>query len=1057
MKSQNVQHGEQAIRRYGWLLPILLSISLVAGIARAEEAPVAVPEVFETAGEASDQVNSQATPVDETSVGETSGDETRNQETADDEIPDEEASIDPTPDDQTLATEDDELVEDEPAEAFVDEAPLVEVKAVFPVTSSPEDPRQYRYLTLSNNLRVLLISDPTTEKSAAALDVNIGHNQNPWNRPGLAHFLEHMLFLGTAKYPQAGDYPAFIAQHGGRYNAYTAAEHTNYFFEVDSAHFQPALDRFGWFFIAPLFDARYVERERNAVDSEYRMRLKDDGRRTLDVYRELMNSNHPLSAFTVGNHETLADAEEETIRDELIRFYQRYYSASLMSLVILGKEPLDELQQMAMPIFGRIPSHSVSLPATYPAMFRSDFLPAKVDIKPRKELRQLTFLFPVPDVDVNYRKKPYEFIAHLLGHEGEGSLLSFLRQLGWAESLSAGVGLKSRHDGLFQITIDLTEKGWKARNQIPVVVFHVIKQLEARGLKEWRYQELQQMADINFRYQEKMPPMDTVRQLAPAMHVYTPEDTLVGDTIFKSYDEKLIRQSLGWLRADNVLLASIAPDAATARSSRYYQTPYIADSWIIEDAEVKPSMRKRLFFPEENVFIPSRLEVRSRPLLPSPENTASEEQVAAPQRVLSNQRAQVWFQQDQVFDVPRAHMYLRVKSPLVARDASGAAQAALFAALVEDQLNEFSWPARLAGLDYSLTAHARGFDLHIAGYSNRQGLLLNKVAESIRKAQFTQERFAIRKAALLREWKNRDHNSPYQVLLPKIAALQVSPLWNDDAMVKALENKTWEQFRQFSQVILRDASLEALFYGNLFRQEAIKLASLAEHQLLGVRTGRTQPSVKIVQLSPEGRPWLYRQPIQHNDNIALLYTQALDDTVYDAAHMQVLRQILQPAFFDQLRTEKQLGYVVSLVPLPLRTLEGSAFVVQSPTIGEAELVKEIDEFLSRQKSAIAANLGENREAISRRLREPSRSLAEQADRFWNAIVNGDYDFQRQASLAEAVDAVTEETLADYYQAAMLNSARRLWLTSDRMPVPEGFRMLEDEIDYRAEQTALTYP
>lgn len=1014
MKSQHVQYGEQAIHWYGWLAPILLSISLLVGDARAEEASVSAPEAIEL-------VNAN-------------------------EITAEEFTVEGEPLDGTL-------LEENPAA----EEPVIEVKAVFPVTSSPEDARQYRYLTLSNDLRVLLISDPTTEKSAAALDVHIGHNQNPWNRPGLAHFLEHMLFLGTAKYPKAGDYSAFIAQHGGRYNAYTAAEHTNYFFEIDNTHFAPALDRFGWFFIAPLFNARYVERERNAVDSEYRMRLNDDGRRTLDVYRELMNSNHPMSAFTVGNHETLADADDESIRDELKRFYHRYYSASVMSLVILGNESLDELQQMVMPIFGRIPTHTVSLPASYPAIFRHDTLPAKVDIKPQKELRQLTFLFPVPDIDVNYHKKPYEFIAHLLGHEGEGSLLSFLRQLGWAESLSAGVALKSRHDGVFQITIDLTEKGFKAKGQIPVVLFHVIRQLEARGLKEWRYQELQQMADINFRYQEKQPPMDTVRQLAPAMHVYRPEDTLLGDTVFKQYDEKLIRQSLAGLRPDNVLLAVIAPDASTARASRYYQTPYSADTWAIEDAEVKASMRKRLFFPESNVFIPARLDVRSRPLLPSPNKIASEDKIAVPQIVLSNQRAQVWFQQDQLFDVPRAHMYLRVTSPLVARDAGGAAQAALFAALVEDQLNEFSWPARLAGLDYSLVAHARGLDLHIAGYSNRQGLLLNRIADSIRKAQFTPERFAIRKKALLREWKNRAHNAPYQVLLSKIASLQVSPHWSDEALVVALENKTFEEFQQFSQLVLRDASLEALLYGNLFRQEAIKLASLAEHQLLGLRTGRAIPAEQVVQLSPKGKPWLYRQPIQQHDNIALLYTQALGDTVYDAAHMQVLRQILQPAFFDQLRTEKQLGYVVSVVPVPMRTLEGSVFVVQSPATSENELMSEVGRFLVSNKTSIAARLSENREAISRRLREPSRSLAEQADRFWTAIVNGDNDFQRQALLADAVDAVTEATLADYYQAAMLNRARRLWLTSDRMPLPEGFRPVEDIASYRTEQSVLTLP
>ena len=87
--------------------------------------------------------------------------------------------------------------------AVPDDGPAV--TAVVDVIKSENDEREYRYLTLKNKLRVLLVSDADTEKSAAALDVFIGHNQKPSDRQGLAPFLEHMLFLGTEKYPEAGE------------------------------------------------------------------------------------------------------------------------------------------------------------------------------------------------------------------------------------------------------------------------------------------------------------------------------------------------------------------------------------------------------------------------------------------------------------------------------------------------------------------------------------------------------------------------------------------------------------------------------------------------------------------------------------------------------------------------------------------------------------------------------------------------------------------------------------------------------------------------------------
>ena len=74
---------------------------------------------------------------------------------------------------------------------------------------------------------MLLISDPTTEKSAAALDVHIGSMSDPPNLPGLAHFCEHMLFLGTEKFPDEDEYEKFLNLHSGSFNALTSSDDTN--------------------------------------------------------------------------------------------------------------------------------------------------------------------------------------------------------------------------------------------------------------------------------------------------------------------------------------------------------------------------------------------------------------------------------------------------------------------------------------------------------------------------------------------------------------------------------------------------------------------------------------------------------------------------------------------------------------------------------------------------------------------------------------------------------------------------------------------------------------
>ena len=88
-------------------------------------------------------------------------------------------------------------------------------EAFPPLEISPHDDRAYRLLRLPNGLRALLASDPSSEHAAAAMCVDVGASHDPPDLPGLAHFCEHMLFLGSRKYPDESAYKKFLATHGG--------------------------------------------------------------------------------------------------------------------------------------------------------------------------------------------------------------------------------------------------------------------------------------------------------------------------------------------------------------------------------------------------------------------------------------------------------------------------------------------------------------------------------------------------------------------------------------------------------------------------------------------------------------------------------------------------------------------------------------------------------------------------------------------------------------------------------------------------------------------------
>ena len=114
-----------------------------------------------------------------------------------------------------------------------------------------------------------------------SIAVNTGSFNDPPERQGLSHFLEHMIFMGSEKYTDEGAYSSHISAHGGFCNAYTDFEWTNYQFKVNYSGLQLALDMTANNFTSPLLKEEAMDREINAVESEFRMCFPDDNVRSL--------------------------------------------------------------------------------------------------------------------------------------------------------------------------------------------------------------------------------------------------------------------------------------------------------------------------------------------------------------------------------------------------------------------------------------------------------------------------------------------------------------------------------------------------------------------------------------------------------------------------------------------------------------------------------------------------------------------------------------------------------------------------------------------------------
>ena len=886
------------------------------------------------------------------------------------------------------------------------------------IVVSPYDDRVFHTLTLKNGLSVILVSDPDSDKAAAALNVHSGSWANPADAQGLAHFLEHMLFLGTEKYPAVDGYQTFIEQNGGRNNAYTAAENTLYYFDIAAQELEPALDRFSQFFIAPLFDPDFTDRERNAVQSEYSASLQNEARRQQDVVRELVNPEHPASQLAIGNLVTLNSPD---LRSKLQTFFRTHYVSDNMSLSVYGPQSIDELTLMAERYFsairsvGQAPSTTVDTP-----LFDTNDLPMLVEIEPKRELRQLEIRFPIPATTTHMDTRPYRYIGHLLGHESNGSLLSLLKTRGLAENLYAGAADLTSSNTTFDVTIELTPAGLDAWPDVTELLFSHIEQLKRDGIQPWIYEERQRIQDIAFQFSEQVSAMQTAATLAERLQYYAPEQALSGPFQLAEFDPTVIASAFEALKPDNALVLLTHPDANTEQQSEYYSTPYSTESLTGNRVAAwrTPANVPELSIPEPNPFIPTDLSVK--PL----EREQSKLFNYHPQVISASETKTVWFEQDDEFRTPKSDIHMLLATEALQNSVDQYVAMALYRELVDDALNEVRFQASLAGSGYGLNLTSRGLQVRLYGYQDKLPLLLDTLVLELTDHQISTERFELLKADMLRRMRNADDDPVVNQVIRHLNEWMVSDSYTMAQQIDAVQKLTPETLLEVRQTVFESAHLKLLVHGNLTQDEA---RNLAERMDAVLPQGGTQPQQRQVAKLPT-RPLLTRMSIEHSDSALLQYHQGSDASLRERALYTLLADVLSAPYFAELRTKEQLGYIVLARPYHIDGWPGMILYVQSPTTDPALLQLYSDRFLKRYANEISdmsdASFLAYKKGLINSLTEPDKNLFELSSRYWQNILDGNAHFNTRQRLADEVSKISLDGFRRFFENRILGDDAR---------------------------------
>jgi insulysin len=894
---------------------------------------------------------------------------------------------------------------------------------------SPNDSKQYQAITLNNGLRVLLIHNDDSTKSAAALAVNVGHFNDPSDRQGLAHFLEHMLFLGTKNYPDGSEYQKFINQHGGNHNAWTGTEHTCFFFDIAATHFLPALERFSEFFIAPLLADDFVVKERENIDAEFTLKLKDDIRRLYDVHKDTINPKHPFSQFSVGNLDTLADRDGQNISQELQAFFQKFYRAEHMTLALEGPQNLIELKSIAEQLFSLIPSADTPLPTIDDPLYLPEHQNIKIDVCPVKNDHQLIISFAMESIDQYYRDKPESILAYLLGHEGKGSILSSLKKHQWALALTAGSGINGSNFKDFNISIALTELGEEHLNEVVDIVLAYIALLNNAEIAEYFYQEKQKISNLAFIYHEKMRPLDSVSQLVINMQYYPEEDYIFGDYVMSGMSKENIKRLLGFLNVSNMRLTHISQKNTFTKNSFWYQVPYhvtpISEQQLLDWHSIASSEKahiKELYLPAPNPYI-----VEDPAIYHSQEHP--EETLKTPilpEKIINKNGLVAWYKQDHTFKVPKGYLYIGIDSPFVVANVANIAMTRLFVDLYTDTVIEENYEAELAGIHYHLYAHQGGVTMQLSGYSENQHLLLSRLLGRLKSHQVTEAHFHLFKQQLLQHWQNSGQSKSISQLFANLSSVMQPNNPTSTALAKALGQISFSQYQHFSQQLFKQVTLEVLIHGNWLIEHAQQLCKVIEQSFVDNVNEKYAIQCPVTDIANK-ETILLPITLPEHDHACVIYTAFEHKDDNTVALTMITSHILSPLFFQKMRTEKQYGYLVGVGYVPINSYPGIAFYIQSPHCDAFSLAKAMDEFISDSISFIDDIAAEQwqhlQQGLASQLQEKDHNLRIKSQRFWAAICNKDEAFKHKENLLDAVLSLTLAQVKTFVSKRLVSSCQ----------------------------------
>ena len=908
-------------------------------------------------------------------------------------------------------------------------------KRINNIKKSKSDELDYCIKILKNDLKVLIISDTQINFCSAALQVNSGNLNDFPEFPGIAHFCEHMLFMGTEKYEKTDYFADFIQKNSGVSNASTGLETTTFYFQVNKNKFREALEIFSEFFKKPLFSQDCIEKEINVVDSENQKNYFLDSWRFFQLRKSESNSNSVFTKFTTGNIETL---KKPNIREILLEYYNKFYTSEIMNLCVYTNEKISDVEDFIEKLFEQVPKKENYIKPEYNKVLPYDKnnLQFLYKIVPVKDKDQINIIWYLPNCKNEYKKKPLDFISSVLGHEGPFSLTSSLKKDSLIDSLISSFEHVANTFSKFRLNLDLTKKGLKCINEILLRIFHFIYVLQNKEINKDYFNDYKKIYQIKFDYKNKLDAINLVKTYVNNLRNYENEDVLIGSYLIEDFDEELIKKYLNLLSIENcnIYLFSKKYENECNLTEKWYETKFNKEKFSLNSEDViNYKCCYKLDYPPKNLFIANNFDI-----LPSLNENVH------PEKILNDydKDYEVWYKKDDIFKLPKAiingHIFLE-KNICNNSKNKNILLAIILNSIIKFALNEYFYMALEANISFKFGVANDQINFQLSGFNDSLKNAFEIFLNEIKKIDYSkyEEKFNQKVEKIKQKLNNFFLDKSYSVALSYTQFLMIYKKSTPFDLLKLLNNNeiSFDDFIKFSNKIFNNLKYKWLFQGNLTKEETINFIEFFNEKF------NINPKIKNnFQISLKNSINIkkntnfifvfYSPNLKEKNSSIISFYQFEICSKKDLRYLNLILIILKEKFYDSLRTKQNLGYVVTMLIKEFRQNFGLCCVVQSNVKCPEFISEKINEFFKEQLNFFE-NLTNDEfknyvNGLIESYKKKDANLSAEFKRNFSQIVLNIYEFnQREIIIKILENEVNKLELLNFYKKNILNEIHKI--------------------------------